>query len=284
VVRVGSTHKTVDSKRIFPIETQAPTPADPPTTVVLSEEMIDTDMAVQISRSYANRKIAIRTRNSKGSALRVYREEKNTLVEESFSEKFGAYLGICTISPKGDLIWGGRGFYSASTGNIISNVDRAAISGIEKPYGGSQYTWTDNEHVAEINFLNSSKSQGEDESERSIILWTTSETKIAKSIPSPNANAIAGSPDGLSLAEGGKDQRLRIRDAKTLKVTRELRVHNAPLIDIAWHPSLPYIATVGEDLRVRIWNLATEKMEEVLVEEIGLLREQPTQLLWSPDG
>ena len=128
------------------------------------------------------------------------------------------------------------------------------------------------------------ESEGDSDSERAILLWNISETKAVKSISAPNARAIAASPDGQSLAEGGRDQRLRIRDAKTLKIKSELRVHDAPVLDVAWNPTLPFVATSGEDRRVRIWNLNPEKIGYQLVEEIGFFEDNPAQLHWSPDG
>lgn len=102
--------------------------------------------------------------------------------------------------------------------------------------------------------------------------------------PANNANAVDFSPDGLHIIEAGKDQCTRIRDAKTLQVTREMLVHDAPVVDVAWHPSRPYVATTGEDLRVRIWDLSQPELKSGLVEEMSLLQQMPTGLQWSPDG
>ena len=94
------------------------------------------------------------------------------------------------------------------------------------------------------------------------------------------AIGLAAAPDGSRIAEAGSDMRLRIRDAQTLKVIRELRAHDAPLTAVAWHPSLPYVATASEDHRVKIWDLRTEKA----VKKIGFFAGIPSNLLWSPDG
>ena len=98
--------------------------------------------------------------------------------------------------------------------------------------------------------------------------------------PAPHARAVAASPDAAELAEAGADQRVRIRDAATLEVKRVLRVHDAPVVDVAWNPRMPYLATAGEDFRVRIWDLGSGRM----LEEIGFLEAVPVQLDWSPDG
>jgi WD40 repeat protein len=80
--------------------------------------------------------------------------------------------------------------------------------------------------------------------------------------------------------EAGSDLRMRIRDSRTLKIVRELRVHDAPLTAVAWHPHLPLIATASEDHSVKIWDLRTDKM----VEKLSLFLDLPNGLYWSPDG
>lgn len=50
---------------------------------------------------------------------------------------------------------------------------------------------------------------------------------------------------------------------------------------MAWHPTLPLLATASEDFSVRIWDLPTD----TLVEEFRSTRNTPaTRLKWSPDG
>jgi WD40 repeat protein len=53
------------------------------------------------------------------------------------------------------------------------------------------------------------------------------------------------------------------------------------VIGVAWHPTLPLLATASEDFSVRIWDLRTD----TLAEEFRTTRNTPTQRLrWSPDG
>jgi WD40 repeat protein len=155
---------------------------------------------------------------------------------------------------------------------------------VDRNFRQSTPCWTDNEHVVEIAVLRNKRNEGDEEdSERSMILWRASDAKMMASTPAPSAVVLSSSPDGLYLAEGGEDQCVRIRDAKTLQITRELLVHDAQVMDIAWHPSRPYVATVGEDVRLRIWDLSAKPGAELL-EEMNLLEETPSRLYWSPDG
>jgi WD40 repeat protein len=59
-----------------------------------------------------------------------------------------------------------------------------------------------------------------------------------------------------------------------------LRVHGAPVSDVAWHPELPILATCSEDFLVRTWNLETEEM----LQEFWVFPAMPKRLSWSPDG
>jgi WD40 repeat protein len=87
-------------------------------------------------------------------------------------------------------------------------------------------------------------------------------------------------PDGERFAEAGADRNVRIRDGATLAVLREMRVHNAPVTALAWHPTRPILATASEDLVIRLWNLDTgERLEELR----GPLS-PPSVLSFSPGG
>ena len=117
--------------------------------------------------------------------------------------------------------------------------------------------------------------------ERSIVLWSTGTDDPAAIANASEAKALAASPDGGQIAEAGKDMRVRIRNGTTLAVERTLRVHDDPVISVAWHPTLPLLATASEDFSVRIWDLRTD----ALVEEFRSNRNTPAlRLKWSPDG
>ena len=93
-----------------------------------------------------------------------------------------------------------------------------------------------------------------------------------------DAEAISASPDGKWLAEAGRDQRIRIRDAASLRVVAEFWAHDATVRDVAWHRDLPLLASVSEDLSIRIWNTVSWKQEE----EIRGFEERPDGIFFSP--
>lgn len=114
-----------------------------------------------------------------------------------------------------------------------------------------------------------------------VVLWDVKTGRLVRSLTNATVNRIAcPSPDGRRFAEGGADRNLRIRDGATLTVLREIRAHNAPITALAWHPTLPIVATAAEDLVIRLWNVDTgERLEELR----GPLS-PPTVLSFSPGG
>ncbi|NBV86371.1 MAG: hypothetical protein EBS01_08955, partial [Verrucomicrobia bacterium] len=115
---------------------------------------------------------------------------------------------------------------------------------------------------------------------RSLVLWNVQDGKQAVIVLAPNAKSLAVSPEGNQIAEGGSDKKVRIRDGKTLVEQRVIRVHDDAVLALAWHPTLPLLATASADHTVRIWDLNSDTM----VEEFGLFELVPDRLFWSPDG
>ncbi|MFK7911289.1 MAG: protein kinase [Akkermansiaceae bacterium] len=93
-------------------------------------------------------------------------------------------------------------------------------------------------------------------------------------------DAMAISPDGKRLAEAGADRNIRIRDAESLEVLTEFRVHEDGITSIAWHPKLQVIATSSKDLSVKLWDL--ESIE--CIEEFRGMVSPPKDLIFSPSG
>jgi len=93
-------------------------------------------------------------------------------------------------------------------------------------------------------------------------------------------NAVAVSPDGKLLAEGGTDHMVRLRDTQTLELKQELHTHDRPVLALAFHPTRAILATASEDLTIKLWNLADGRLIEEFHGPIG----PPKELVFSPTG
>ena len=190
----------------------------------------------------------------------------------------GVYENRFLISPSGRTLWQGMSFLDTETLSTLAAVDRAGMNAVEEP---TATRWVGDDRVVEIAVPQASESEDDEETlSRVILLWSMAGGKPLATTSAPNAVAVAASPDASLIVEAGSDLRVRIRDSRTLKIARELRVHDAPLTAVAWHPHLPLLATASEDHSVKIWDLRSDKM----VEKFSLFLDLPNGLYWSPDG
>jgi hypothetical protein len=114
-----------------------------------------------------------------------------------------------------------------------------------------------------------------------IVVWDSSDGKVLRHQFNPTTlHALAVSPDGTLLAEAGTDRRVRIRDCQTLEIVQEFRAHDGTIGALAWHPSLPVLATASEDLTVRFWNLETGER----IVDLAVLDDRPVEMSFSPTG
>jgi len=75
--------------------------------------------------------------------------------------------------------------------------------------------------------------------------------------------ALAFSPDGLVLASKGMDGRVRFWRTETWELVGELSEPNGNFVltGLAWHPTLPLLATLGDhDRSVRVWHVDMERL------------------------
>ena len=97
--------------------------------------------------------------------------------------------------------------------------------------------------------------------------------------PTP-IQALAMEPGETRFAEAGHGREIRIRNAADLRVTREFRAHDAPIVALAWHPKLPILASVSLDRSIRFWNVDTGD----LVDQLYGIAADPTAMKFSPKG
>ncbi|XZE53828.1 WD40 repeat domain-containing protein [Planctomycetaceae bacterium SH139] len=105
---------------------------------------------------------------------------------------------------------------------------------------------------------------------------------VVRELPIPliSSNlAVAWSPDGKSLATGGRDQVTEIWDTATWERANKLLGHSYEITDIAWNPRLPRLATASRDKTIRVLETKTFQTTIVLTmnNEVG-------KVSWSPDG
>jgi WD40 repeat protein len=68
-------------------------------------------------------------------------------------------------------------------------------------------------------------------------------------------SAVALAPDGQLIATGGEDHVVRLLDAATGKVQRELAGHDGWVTDLAFSPDGSMLVSAGADRTVRIWSI-----------------------------
>lgn len=78
------------------------------------------------------------------------------------------------------------------------------------------------------------------------------------------------SPNGLTLATGGKDKTVRIWQPSTAKVVTSL-VHPAAVQNVVWSPDGKQLITCTEDAHLRSWNAASG----VMLKDYGKLSSKP---------
>ena len=123
--------------------------------------------------------------------------------------------------------------------------------------------------------------RGEPGSEERIVLFDATTGQIVQTTTHRTAmDVLAVAPDGRRFAEAGADKMVRIRDAATLAVLQEFRVHDGSITALAWHPTKPIVATASTDLSVKLWNIETGR----LLEELRGMLSAPETLTFSPSG
>ncbi len=145
--------------------------------------------------------------------------------------------GHARLSPKGNLIWTGNRILQIEPSlsvNISRTIDRKGI--IDPPFTERIPRWVGNSHVVELVDLRHGTGSPSVAPERHLLLWNVGNGERAAVASAPFAKTLSASPDGTQIAEGSTEKMLRIRDATTLAEQKVLRVHDASLTAVAWHP------------------------------------------------
>ena len=208
-------------------------------------------------------------------SLKTYSVEPQGLLKTLQQPAQDAVDRSFELSPTGERYWWGGGFYETATGKLLK---KTATPRVERKLMDQHVHWTDDSHVLDLALV---KEAGANiASEKAFLLWSVEEEKAVASVPAMDALCHSVAFDGQTFVEGGADQRIRIRDTKTLVVKQVLRVHEGPVNDVACHPTLPLVATASSDWTVKIWDLRTNAM----VEKYSIFGDLPVRLKWSPDG
>lgn len=188
------------------------------------------------------------------------------------------------LNSSGELLWTGVGVYETSSGKMQTRMDRKSVF-VPTQRGGSAISgWISEDRIAEIAMVGSRVSADvEQGAKKVILLWDAKAGKPVGGVPAPNALALAVCEQGGWVAEGGKDMRIRIREAERLWVVREFRAHDDAILSVAWHPTEPWLVTASKDMTVRIWSV-WEGDGGRLLEEIHGLPGEPTKVMVSGDG
>ncbi|NBV86510.1 MAG: hypothetical protein EBS01_09690, partial [Verrucomicrobia bacterium] len=92
--------------------------------------------------------------------------------------------------------------------------------------------------------------------------------------------ALARSPDHGILAVSGGDRSIYFFDPQTLEAKGAFRAHDDEIGALAFHPSLPILASASSDGSVKLWNYKDKKLLDHFIGLAGA----PIALAFSPKG
>jgi mono/diheme cytochrome c family protein/sugar lactone lactonase YvrE len=92
--------------------------------------------------------------------------------------------------------------------------------------------------------------------------------------------AATRSADGLHVATGGYDRRIRIYSAQSGELLRELTGHNGAIFDLSFSPDGRLLASASADATIKVWNVATGERMDTMSQPLA----EQYSVAFSPDG
>jgi serine/threonine protein kinase/WD40 repeat protein len=229
------------------------------------------------------------TSNKDGSILatsgvptRTFMRKESGLVE-LHSGDLPQEAGHFQLNSTGTQLWTGHGVFETVTGKIICRMNRVGVDA--PPTGAGASEWLNSNQILEIALVKAEwPGAPPDAVERAILVWDAKTGERAATVYAPDAMSLRVSPNGTQVAEAGSDMHVRIRNAQTFEIEKDFRAHDGAVTDVAWHPTLPVLATASEDLNVRIWSLKTGIQLGELHGIASQPEQRPEKLAISPTG